>query len=653
MSDPLWQPTAEQIRSCQMGQFMRSINSQHHQHLTTYGELHRWSIKHPQVFWKLLWAFTGVVASAESEHVLEQERPFYKSRWFPGAKLNFAENLLRYRDNQTALVSWNETGKQKSLTYAELYRQVAQLANAMKAHGIQPGDRIAGYLPNIPEAVIAMLATTSLGAVWTSCSPDFGVAGTLDRFGQIQPRMIFAADGYHYNGKELSSLNTIFEVSRRIDSVEHLVIVPYLSKTPDLQSMDNALLLQDFIAEESAQEIEFEQLNFNAPLYILYSSGTTGTPKCIIHGVGGTLLQHLKEHRLHVDLSRNDCLFYFTTCGWMMWNWLVSGLASGAKLVLYDGAPFAPEVDIFWRIAAEESISVMGVSAKYLSALEKTGIEPIKHFSLPALRAVLSTGSPLPHEGFHFVYRSIKSNLMLASISGGTDIISCFALGCPIRPVYAGEIQCRGLGMDVSVFDEHGQTVYDRKGELVCLSPFPSMPIGFWNDPEDQRYHQAYFDRFTNVWSHGDYAEITENDGMIIYGRSDAVLNPGGIRIGTAEIYRQVEQLDEVIESICIGQPWHEDERIVLFVRLQAGMSLSEELVDRIKWVIRQGTTPRHVPDIILQVADIPRTLSGKITELAVRNMVMGEPVPNTDALANPEALELYRNIPALQPSKS
>lgn len=649
MSDPLWQPTAEQIRSCQMGQFMRLINTQHHQHLTTYGELHRWSIKHPQLFWKRLWEFTEIIASNRGEHVLEEHHLFYKNRWFPEATLNFAENLLRYRDRKPALVSWNEDGKQKIITYAELFEQVARLTAALKAQGIKPGDRIAGYLPNIPEAVIAMLATTALGAVWSACSPDFGMQGTLDRFGQITPKVIFTADGYYYNGKKLDCLNTIYTVSQQIDSVEHLVVIPYLSKKPDLKTMDNAILMEDFTSNSTAEEIEFEQLHFNAPLYILYSSGTTGTPKCIVHGVGGTLIQHLKEHRLHLDLKPDDCFFYFTTCGWMMWNWLISGLASGAKLVLYDGAPFAPEVDIFWRIAAEESVNVMGVSAKYLSALEKTGIEPGKQFILPALRTILSTGSPLSHEGFHYVYRSIKSNLMLGSISGGTDIISCFTLCCPIRPVYAGEIQCRGLGMDVSVFDTHGQSTYEQKGELVCLSPFPSMPIGFWNDPKDQRYHQAYFGRFKNVWSHGDYAEITRNDGFVIYGRSDAVLNPGGVRIGTAEIYRQVEKLDEVMESICIGQPWQGDERIVLFVRLQAGINLNAHLVDRIKSTIRQGTTPRHVPDIVLQVADIPRTLSGKITELAVRNIVIGEPVSNTEALANPEALTLFHGLPELQ----
>lgn len=649
MTDPLWQPSAEQMRNCQLWQFMHQINTHHHHHLSSYGEVHRWSVKHPELFWQLMWNFSEIIASADSDHILQRERPFYKSRWFPEARLNFAENLLRYRDEHTAIVSWNEEGKHSSLTYSELFTQVAVLAHALKAHGIVPGDRIAGYMPNIAETVIAMLATTSLGAVWSACSPDFGIQGTLDRFGQIQPRLIFTTDGSYYNGQQTDCLHTINGVAQAIDSVEKIIVIPYLHKKPDIKHIHKAVLLSDFAPDQQPSTIDFLQQRFNDPLYILYSSGTTGVPKCIVHSVGGTLIQHIKEHRLHLNLNREDSFFYYTTCGWMMWNWLVSGLASGAKLVLYDGAPFAPDVEVLWKLADNEEISVMGVSAKYLSAMEKTGLSPMNDYALTRLRVLLSTGSPLSHESFEYVYQHIKTNLMLASISGGTDIISCFALGCPTRPVYPGEIQCRGLGMEVAVFNDHGQSVTGQKGELVCTAPFPSMPIGFWDDPEQTRYHETYFSRFTNVWAHGDYAEITDHDGLIIYGRSDAVLNPGGVRIGTAEIYRQVEQLEEVMESICIGQPWNGDVRVILFVRLQADMKLDSALVEKIKGMILRHTSPHHVPDKVIQVADIPHTLSGKIVELAVKHVVMNEAVANTDALANPEALELYRNLPALQ----
>jgi acetoacetyl-CoA synthetase len=577
--------------------------------------------------------------------------------WFVGTRLNFAENLLRYRDERDAIVSWNERGAQRRLSYRELYDDVARVAAALLALGIGPGDRVAGFMPNIPETVIAMLATTSIGAIWSSCSPDFGVSGVVDRFGQIQPRVLFCADGYRYGGRDIDCRDRVREVAERIPSIERVVVAPYLTDTPDLSAIRNAEEWTRFarpLAPSSAgsSHVAFAHLPFDHPIYIMYSSGTTGLPKCMVHGAGGTLIQHLKELVLHTNLTRDDRVFYYTTCGWMMWNWLVSCLAVGSTIVLYDGASLLPERPILWDMAAVERITVFGTSAKWLALAEKAGLRPAETHDVSALEAILSTGSPLAAHSFDYVYEHVKKNVRLSSISGGTDIISCFAGGNPIGPVWRGEIQALALGMKVEIYDEMGRSVVEQPGELVCTAPFPSMPVAFWNDPDGSKYRAAYFEQYPNVWRHGDWAEITSHRGMVIYGRSDATLNPGGVRIGTAEIYRQVEQLPEVIESIVIGQDVATDGgvdvRIVLFVRLAEGLALTDELKDRIRAQIRANASPHHVPKKIIQVADIPRTISGKITELAVRDVVHGRPVKNRDALANPQALELFRDLPEL-----
>nr|WP_299240965.1 acetoacetate--CoA ligase [uncultured Halomonas sp.] len=648
MSQPLWQPSKAQIEATQMYALMQRINNDHDVSLTDYTDLHAWSIDNLEAFWTLVWENSDVVAERRGESVLARPDAMPGARWFPEARLNFAANMLKRRDDHAALIACDERGRRRVLSYAELYTQVARLAHALKASGVTEGDRVAGFVPNSEHAIIGMLAAASIGAVWSSCSPDFGFSGVLDRFGQIQPKVLIATDGYTWNGKPIDTRERIAQISDAIESLTQVVVLPFLEDDPDISAIGKAVPWQAYL-DNDAVEIEFEQEPFDHPLYIVYSSGTTGAPKCIIHSAGGTLLQHLKEHRLHTDLRHDDVLFYYTTCGWMMWNWLVSGLACGATLVLFDGSPFSPRPDVLWKLTEQEGITVFGTSAKYIAACEKEGLSPGKQHDLNALRAVLSTGSALAHESFDYVYREIKEDLLLASISGGTDIVSCFALGCPIRPVYRGQLQCRGLGMAVDVFDDDGTPLREEKGELVCTRPFPSMPIGFWNDPEGKRYMEAYFDTFPGIWAHGDYAEITAEDGLIIHGRSDAVLNPGGIRIGTAEIYRQVEKVEGVLESLCIGQDWNDDVRVVLFVRLREGMTLDDELRDEIKRTIRANTSPRHVPAKIIQVEDIPRTLSGKIVELAVRNVVHGQPVKNKDALANPDALKFFQDLPDLQ----
>ena len=640
MTEPIWRPSAERIANSNLQQFLNA----HADRLPTrdYAGLYRWSITEPAAFWAGCWDFCGIRATQPYATVLAAAEKMPGARWFDGACLNFADNLLRVDGGGAAIVSYDERGDRIELSWAELRRQVASLSEALGALGVRPGDRVAGLLPNRPEAVVAMLATASRGAVWSSCSPDFGPRGVLDRFGQIGAKVLFVTDGYCYGGKQIDCLPGAAQVAERLDTLQALIVVPYGEETPDLARLANATPYAELVAH--APEPRYEPLPFAHPLYIVYSSGTTGVPKCIVHGAGGTLIQHQKEHLLHCDIKRGDRVFYFTTTGWMMWHWLVSALASGATLVLFDGSPFHPDPGVLWRIAERERLKLFGTSARYLSALHKTGYRPGEHVSLEHLASVLSTGSPLAPSSFDFVYDHVKRDLQLSSVAGGTDLIACFAVGNPMLPVYRGELQCRGLGMKVEIFDEQGRSVRGRKGELVCTAPFPSMPVAFWNDPGDAQYRAAYFERFANVWCHGDFAELTAHDGLVIYGRSDAVLNPGGVRIGTAEIYRIVERFEEVAEAIAIGQQWDGDVRVVLFVRLQAGFGLDEALRDRLRSAIRGQASPRHVPARILAVADIPRTRSGKIVEIAVRDVVHGRHVPNTDALANPEALEHFKD---------
>jgi acetoacetyl-CoA synthetase len=632
-----------------MVQFMGEIERRWSVPVADFEVLYRFSIDHTEKFWESVRDFAGARAAAWGEATLRDGDRMPGARWFEGARLNFAENLLCRRDDADAIVFRGEDRVRRRLSYAELYDEVSRLAQALRAAGVSAGDRVGGYLPNMPEAVIAMLAATSIGAVWSSCSPDFGVEGVLDRFGQIRPTIVFAADGYYYNGKALDCLEKLEEILLRLPSVERCVIVPYTRTEPAIGELARAVLWSDFIGGHGPAEIAFAQLPFDHPVYILYSSGTTGVPKCIVHGAGGTLLQHMKEHQLHCDIKPGDRVFYFTTCGWMMWNWLVSALASRATLLLYDGSPFYPSGNVLFDFADYEGMTLFGTAAKFIDAVAKAGLKPRETHGLETLRTITSTGSPLAPESFDFIYRDIKADVHLASISGGTDLISCFVLGNPIAPVWRGEIQTPGLGMAVQVFDEDGQPVKESKGELVCVRPFPSMPVGFWNDPDGAKYHAAYFERFPGVWHHGDFVAFTEHGGIVIYGRSDATLNPGGVRIGTAEIYRQVEQLDEVIESIVVGQDWDNDVRVVLFVVLREGLHLDDALTARIQSHIRAHCSPRHVPAKVIQIADIPRTKSGKITELAVRDVIHGRAVKNKDALANPQALDLYADLPQLR----
>ncbi len=645
----LWTPSEERVKGSNMYRFMMGINERYGTDFSEYNPLWEWSVENIPELWARVWDFVKIIHSRPYEMVVDDPYKMPGAKWFEGARLNFAENLLRYRDEEVAIIAYGEDRPRRELRYRELYQEVARVAKSLKELGISVGDRVVGYMPNIPETIIAMLAATSLGATWSSCSPDFGIKGVLDRFGQIKPRVLFTADGYSYKGKKIDSLSRVREVLKEIDSVEKVIVVPFMEQEPDLSNIPNSLLLEEFKSSERDPEMEFVQLPFSHPHYIMYSSGTTGLPKCMVQSAGGVLINHLKELVLHTDLKREDKIFYFTTCGWMMWNWLVSSLAVGATIVLYDGNPFYPTPKVLWEMAEEVGLTVFGTSAGYISALQNAKVRPGEEFNLEKLRAVLSTGSPLPEEGFEYVYDAVKQDLQLSSISGGTDLNGCFALGNPMGPVYSGELQCRGLGMKVYAFDENGKPVYNQKGELVCTAAFPSMPIYFWNDPDGQKYHKAYFDVYPGVWRHGDFIEINDRGGVIIYGRSDATLNPGGVRIGTAEIYRQVEQFEEIEDSLVIGQDWKNDVRVILFVKMNPGYKLDEDLKTRLKRAIRDGASPRHVPDKIIEVPDIPYTLNMKKVEIAVRKIIHNQEVKNKDALRNPECLEFFKDIPELK----
>ena len=649
MGKLLWKPSEERARNSNMCRFMLFVNERREQNFTNYDGLYEWSVNNIPAFWADVWDFVGIRSSRGYDHVIDDERKMPGAKWFSGARLNFAENLLRFHDDSVALTFQGEDHPVRKMTYAELYDEVARLAKSLRDFGVGPGDRVAGFMPNMPETVAAMLAATSLGAVWSSCSPDFGIKGVLDRFGQIKPKVLFVADGYFFKGKKLDSISRVAEIIKDLPSIEKVVVVPYTEREPDIGSLRDAVHYHAFKASESGLRIHFEQLSFDHPLYIMFTSGTTGLPKCMVQSAGGILIHHLKELILHTNLTREDTIFYFPTCGWMMWNWLVSSLAVGAKLLLYDGNPFHPDPGVLWRIAQDEKITVFGTSAGYISALMNEGVKPEKEYDLSALKAVLSTGSPLSEEGFEFIYREVKADLQLSSISGGSDINGCFALGNPMGPVYSGELQCRGLAMKVEAFDENGKPVINQQGELVCTAPAPCMPIYFWDDPGNKKYKAAYFDVYPNVWRHGDYILINERGGVVIYGRSDATLNPGGVRIGTAEIYRQVENIEGIADSIAVGQNWKNDVRVILFVKMGPGRELTEGLKDQIRKTIRMNASPRHVPAKIIAVPDIPYTLNMKKVELSVKKVIEGQAVQNKDALKNPEVLDYYANLKELQ----
>jgi acetoacetyl-CoA synthetase len=649
MAKRLWTPSEQQIKQSNMYRFMNRVNERFHENFHAYAELYEWSTDNICDFWAAFWEFAGIIATEPYHQVVDDPGKMPGAKWFSGARLNFAENLLKYRDHRTALVFNGESRVIRKMTYAQLYDEVARVASSLKAAGVEKGDRVVGFMPNMPETIVAMLAAASMGATWSSCSPDFGIKGVLDRFGQIQPKVLFTADCYFFKGRKIESLERISNILKELPSIQTLVVVPYETEKPAIDGIPNAVLYSDFRSQKDNLSIQFEPLPFDHPLYIMYSSGTTGLPKCMVQSAGGILVHHLKELMLHTDLKREDTIFYFTTCGWMMWNWLVSSLAVGATLVLYDGNPFYPSADVLWQMAQDEKITVFGTSAGYIAALQSSGVKPGETYDLTPLRAVLSTGSPLSVEGFEFIYDAVKTDLQLASIAGGTDLNGCFALGNPMDPVYAGELQCRGLAMRVRAFDENGKPVINQQGELVCTAPFPSMPIYFWNDPNFKKYHAAYFDVYPNIWRHGDYITITDRGGVVMYGRSDATLNPGGVRIGTAEIYRQMDQVDEVADCVVVGQDWKNDVRVILFVKMSQGHELTESIKQKIRQTIRSNASPRHVPAKIIQVADIPYTLNMKKVEIAVKKIIQNQSVSNRDALSNPEALDCYAGIKELQ----
>jgi acetoacetyl-CoA synthetase len=632
-----------------MFRFMTFLNERRHLSLSDYPEMYQWSVGNIADFWAAWWDFADIKASVPYTEVIDDPRKMPGATWFSGARLNFAENLLRYRDENTAIIFKGENLEPVRVTYNELYDEVARLAASFREMGVCAGDRVVGFMPNMPQTTMAMLAAASIGAVWSSCSPDFGIKGVLDRFGQIQPKVLFTADGYFFKGKVIDSLARVAEIIQEIPSIQKVVVVPYTHANPDISRLDNAVQFMDFLFPADDLTIEFAQLPFDHPLYIMYSSGTTGLPKCIVQSAGGILLHHLKELILHTNLTRRDTVFYYTTCGWMMWNWLMSSLAVGATMVQYDGNPFHPEPGTLWELAQDEKLSVFGTSAGYIAALEKTGLRPGDVYDLSNLRTVLSTGSPLLEENFDYIYGAVKNDLQLSSICGGTDLNGCFALGNPMGPVYSGELQCRGLAMKVEVWDESGKPLIDSEGELVCTAPFPSMPIYFWDDPGGEKYHHAYFDVYPGIWRHGDFIEINGRGGVIVHGRSDATLNPGGVRIGTADIYSQVELFDEIADSVVVGQPWKNDVRVILFVKLMPGVSLTDELRNKIRTTIRTDVSPRHVPAKIIEVPDIPYTLNMKKVEVAVRKIIQGKPVQNRDALSNPDILDFYADIPELR----
>ncbi|THB79085.1 MAG: acetoacetate--CoA ligase [Desulfobacteraceae bacterium] len=648
MTKLLWEPSSDRIENTNMFSFMQSVNTKFGHSFTEYPALHDWSVNNLEDFWTHTWDFLDILSSQPFDQAVKDPDKMPGAKFFVNAKLNFAENLLRFRNDNTALIFRGEDSVRRTLTYNELYREVAQVTASLKAMGIRPGDRVVGFVPNMPESIVAMLAAASLGAVWSSCSPDFGIKGVLDRFGQTQPRVLFTADGYFFKGKPLDSIERIAGIVKELPSIEKIVVIPYTHNTPDISSLPQAVHYNDFKTAD-ADEIQFEQVDFDHPLYIMYSSGTTGLPKCMVQSQGGVLLHQKKELVLHTDLKEEDTIFYFTTCGWMMWNWLTCSLSVGATLVLFDGNPFHPGPDALWKMAQDEEITVFGTSAGYIEALKNAGVKPKEQFDLPRLKSILSTGSPLSNENFEFVYDHIKQDLQLASISGGSDLNGCFALGNPMGSVYIGELQCRGLGMKVFAYDATGNPVVGQQGELVCTAPFPSMPIYFWGDEDGAKYRSAYFDEYPNTWTHGDFIMVTERGGVIMYGRSDATLNPGGVRIGTAEIYRRLDAMEALADSVVVGQSWNNDVRVILFVKMADGFELTEELKNQIKADIRKHASPRHVPARIIECPDVPYTLNMKKVELAVKKMIEGQEVKNKDALKNPEALDFFGDIQELQ----